>query len=136
MPSAETTSRRSRGSRKQPRRERRAGAIQPRRLLCPGPGHRARPYQGGADVVSPRRPPGRVLQSAAEPCHDAGAGPGHCHVNLVEAYKWFELASRAAEPHAAEERDLTAKKMSSAQINEPKQARDAWQPKYEMDYSD
>jgi hypothetical protein len=54
----------------------------------------------------------------------------------VEAYTWLELASRAEEPHAAEERDLLAKKMSSAQIDAAKQAADAWSPKYEMDDSE
>jgi TPR repeat protein len=57
-------------------------------------------------------------------------------VDLVAGYKWFELASRANEPHASEERDLTAKKMSGPQITAAKHAADSWQPKYEMDYSD
>jgi len=47
----------------------------------------------------------------------------------VQAYKWWELAATSGDSKSADRRDMAAKKMDAAHLDEAKQLAAAWSPK-------
>lgn len=46
--------------------------------------------------------------------------------NVIEAYKWFDIAAWQGEPQAAKNRDALARLMPPASVDQAKHLADAW----------
>lgn len=97
----------------------------------------ARLYQGGMGLPRDQELALQWALSAADKGvlgaqYDAGAllAARHGVPNVIQAYKWLEIAARAGYPGAATLRDaLASERLTSAELTQARALANAWQPR-------